>query len=239
MLASSSAGAGSTLRGSRHGCGVQCSWSFEQQLVQLTASFRPLPVMVHIPGLVTSCHPVQGSGSCLETPLLTLCVDTSEAHEDLGIVHASAASSDEHANLPVKYIGASVWLRAAEANEDDEEETDLFSLQQRESTISCSLRARARPTQVTCIELPNSSMLVWTSSSGDMSFKNVTVQGVRNLFHSVLSRIYCCCNFQDSCSVLTFKGDAIWMISACILLLYEPLARDAFVCTSSDAVFRM
>lgn len=156
--------------------------SFEEQVIQLPAPFRSLAVLAHIQSLAATFRTsaAQDSGPCPDFPTLTLCVDTSKAQADLGIMAIAAPSSDSdaHASVALELAGSSMWPIAAEVNAENIA-NGLFSLQQRGSSIGCCLSARSHTLQNLTLELPDNCCLVFGPSSSAIHLKNVTFQGAQ------------------------------------------------------------
>lgn len=149
--------------------------SFEEQLIQLPCSLRPLAVLTHVAGPGAGCYSAsEYPGPTPERPLLTVCVDTSQAQADLGIEHGTATSgdSDVHASFAAELTGANIRLLAARASRYH---YLCFSVEQRAGSMGCCFFANSRTIQNLTTVLPDTAVVVF---SDDVNLKNVTFQGM-------------------------------------------------------------
>lgn len=156
--------------------------TLESKVVQLSSSLRPLAVIAEIPGLAADCSLVrQCSGASLELPVLSVCVDTTQAQDVLGITtngDVLATNSSEHATCEEGLSIGSIWPHAAAISPGNL--NHLFYMQQRAGTLSCRLFAKSeKPLQHVSIALPDSACLVLSPASGTLHLKNATFQGVK------------------------------------------------------------
>ena len=159
--------------------------ALEEKLIQLPSLLRPLAGLAEVAGLVVMCSPVtEASELSSECPVLSLCVDCSQAQTPLtGAVAPEPSNSDPQLpGLLQDVVGAEMCpvVAAAEKNSEhkDEVEDDSVTPEQREHSIACSLLARARNLQGHTVTLPNTTCLVLGSSSGACHLQNFTFRGM-------------------------------------------------------------
>lgn len=156
------------------------SVTLQWKLVQLSPSGRSLTAVAHIFGIETVCSAVSDfTGPSSELPVLSVCVDTTQAQAGLGIIVDDAAvanNSSEHAYCEEDVSGATLLPLCAEFNAENLD-ISLFSLQPRVGTISWRVVAKSRTLQNLTIALPDSARLVFGPGSGAVHLKIVTLQG--------------------------------------------------------------
>lgn len=115
--------------------------SFEGQLIQLPRSVRPVAALAHCSGLASVCSPATFNPcASSELPVLTLCVETSQAQADMSIVPEDI-DNDPQPSLASECAAAPIWPAAADLIQAILN-SDLFSLEQRTGCTSCCLLLR-------------------------------------------------------------------------------------------------
>lgn len=158
----------------------------EEQLAQLPPSLHSLAAVALVASLGKSFTLPEHSGQPYGLPLVSLCVDTTQARADLDLLDKVPPNAiDAPFRIADEAANACIWPVSVEATPANIG-TGLFSVEQRAASTACCLFAKSLTIAKQTINLPEASQLLFGSYSGDMTLQNVTLQGMQPLTPTLL-----------------------------------------------------